>query len=133
MHRVRAFAWVRKHGVTSGWRVGHARNYGIPSRKLLKKRFAPSDRPHLTTRQPRILWSCTGQKIRGFYRTLRIQLEPLSRKPVSSESSLAAWLFRHAWLQRVLLLDKVSAHLLTDCSYAVIKLSVDVPAVPVSV
>ena len=56
MHRVRAFAWVRKHGFASGWRAGHARNEGNPSRD--EKWFAPTDRPHLTSKQSHIQWSC---------------------------------------------------------------------------
>ena len=31
MHRVRAFAWIRKHGAASGWRINHARNDDTPS------------------------------------------------------------------------------------------------------
>ena len=52
IHKVRAFAWVRKHGFASGWRAGD----GIPSREVDEGRFAPRDRPHLA--QSRIKWSC---------------------------------------------------------------------------
>ena len=79
IHSVRAFVWVRKHGLGSGWRDSHARNDAILREKLIK---------HVLHQ--------VIVRIRALHRTLRIQLESRSRQPGSNESVLAARLVGHA-------------------------------------
>ena len=121
MHRVPPFAWVRKHGLASGWRAGHKRNDGIPSREIDAKgvhqllvRISPPCSDAFNGAA-----EVTLEQIRGLYRTLRTQHGSHSGQPISNESPCCLVDPSRRLATRVLLLDQASAHLLNDCSLAV--------------
>ena len=85
--------------VSCGWRARHARNDDIPWREVDEKRLAPSGGPHLTTTQSRIQWSCRGHFSQNSWlvpQSRDIELKSPPAQIISTESSLAAWLIRHA-------------------------------------